>query len=241
MSNVSDITLYLVAFDQLQLAVPDDTEEGRLVARLRERAVQNPTPLDRILPTTDYDVVDLLSRRGRTFDEALRVEGRLARDALRSHPLRWAEGTGENLGRIVKNVRYGADPVRADLDRTSVPVLTFVARKLSGLGHWLIHGWLIATGMLLLAAVPMFSGSRQARAAAGALVSAWLLVAVTTSATTWTFDFRFSAQAVPLAIPAASAGLVSFTSWLVKQAQAVAEWRAGSPRRSSARRRSERE
>ena len=136
MSNVSDITLYLVAFDQLELDVPDESDEGRLVVRLREEAVANPSPLDRFLPTTDFDVAGALVRRGRSFNDALSIEGRLARDALRSHPLRWAEGTAENMRRVVKNVRYGADPVRAELDRTSIPALTFTARKLSGLGHW---------------------------------------------------------------------------------------------------------
>ena len=235
MSNVSDLTLYLVAFDQLGLEVPDETEEGRLVARLREEAAANPTAVDRILPTTDFDVAGELVQRDRSFDEALSVQGRLARDALRSHPLRWAEGTAENMGRIVKNVRYGADPVRAELDRTSIPVLTFTARKLSGLGHWVIHGWLIATALLCLAIVPLFSRSRPERAAAGALAASWLLIAVATSATTWTFDYRFSAQAVPLAIPAASAGLVALVAWLGQRVRGVAQRRAASPRRSSAR------
>lgn len=221
LSTLSGVTLHLRVFDYDRFPVPDDTAEGRLVGRLREEAYEQAAS-EGVPPTSDYRVAYALQDRGYTFQEAIDLEGELARKAIRENLGSYLDhtwGLGKSFTRLTVDGSDSGSGAAAEL-KSGPAVLRTVADGLLDVGEQLTRYWWILTlgtfSTILLLLVP----SRETRVAAASLMSAWLLTCFATAATTWPNDFRFAAQLAPLIFSLGAAAIVlvvvAVTSYLLR-------------------------
>jgi 4-amino-4-deoxy-L-arabinose transferase-like glycosyltransferase len=207
MTSQGGDALYLRAFDQDKLPIPTDTPEGRIAARIRAQ-VHAATPDAGIgePPASYTQVATALTRRGMTYADAVRIEGRLARTAILRHPVEYATGTVRN---IVLLWGLSAYPSRAithlEEKLTADEFPRPVALALWGAGGVVGLVWFAcALGGLAIAAV-FVAGPRDARVVAATFGWVWLVVIVGVAM----FNSpaaRFAAQVLPQFLLLGAAG-----------------------------------
>jgi hypothetical protein len=177
MSAQGGDALFLRAFDQDKLPIPDETPEGRLAARVHARVAAASSGEE--IPATYSEVAAALTRRGMTFTEAVQVEGRLARTAILRHPVEYAGGTLRN---VVLLWGLSAYPARAinhledKLGKDDFP--RPLALALWGVGGMVALVWFACSlGGLCLVAL-FVAGTREQQVAAATLASVWVVVIV---------------------------------------------------------------
>jgi hypothetical protein len=173
-----------------------DTAEGRMVEAIRRKLIAEQQPTTEI--ATDWGVVRALKRRGYGGPAARAVEGRLAKAAIRAHPLGYAKGTVKNT---LVSTRYNKE----QLAFTGWAATQFASSSLNYRGY----GWptrvakveqtglwfLSAGGFLIL--LLLFVGPARSRIAAASLGSVWLAMMVATAAGYRPVP-RYAAEVAPL-------------------------------------------
>ncbi len=190
-------TLFKRLFDIDNRPVPTDTAEGRKVEALQKRLVAERGPDAQLV----FFVYDELRAEGLSEYEAISLQGRVAKRAIREAPLTYA---GNTVGRVERALTDVNDFSREDLESeagtslaegsglrsAAVDLGVAVARVLSSV--WWILSLNALAGLLLL-----LSPSRRVRAAAGIFLGLWLAISVATAASHGGLR-RYSAQLAPL-------------------------------------------
>jgi 4-amino-4-deoxy-L-arabinose transferase-like glycosyltransferase len=209
MSSIGGVTLFLLAFDEAQLPVPNDTDDGRLVARLRSRALEGANPPS----NTEYVVLDGLMAGGRSFQDAADIERDMAMTALRRAPRTYLRTGWENVRVLFEGVTNSTS-ARPNLEEAAPEqpnrVVHSTSKSLWYGGMVLGDIWSRLSAGGLFCFLLLLARDVRRRAAAAAFLSVWLLVSVGTAFTTWPHpaDLRFPAQAAPTMLVLGSAAIV---------------------------------
>jgi O-antigen ligase/4-amino-4-deoxy-L-arabinose transferase-like glycosyltransferase len=199
MSAQTGLTLFNRVFEDDRLPIPTDTPAGRIAEQYR---VSHPQA--RLASGVSLE----LQRLGATRDAAERAQRKLAIEAIRRSPMRFAAGTVRSTAQAFADVAGAAGDDAAD-----TPLLAGAepAPRLSTYGYRAVEPlrrvWNLLALFGLASLAWLLSGARRTRVAAGALLGVWLSVAVGT-AVLHGGQFRYSAALAPLTWLLGSAGLV---------------------------------
>jgi dolichyl-phosphate-mannose-protein mannosyltransferase len=209
MSTVGGVTRFSRVFDEDRTPISTSTREGVLVKRVRDRVLREskPRPIN-----TEWLVHDRLARLGYSHEEIAAIQGRLANDAIKAHPVTYIRGTLKNL---FNNVRYAKDAksvlgvgvIEGRRERSRLKLPLSLDTRAWSLGNLYTRALWVLSLNALLCLVLLFVGHRRQRAAAAALGSVVFLITLTSSLT-----FRPEARYI---------GEVAPLIWLLESAAAV--------------------
>jgi 4-amino-4-deoxy-L-arabinose transferase-like glycosyltransferase len=218
LTDQGGIALWYRVFDQDKLAIPTDTADGRLAARLQQRYLEGrnlppgfqPDPASLQVTESYTYVLGALVRRGDSVYDASYTEGKLALEAILDHPGEYTRGTYSNVKQFaafnhdLSAAKSLTSPAVDTADGFMPGGLTTVPWRVASLLSNL--GW-IASLALLAIPLLLFVGPVRSRAAAATLVLVWLATAISVSMTAYP-EPRYAAQTAVL-------------QWLLEAAAAV--------------------
>ncbi len=198
LSNQLGVTLFNRAFEVEHLPIPDGDPQSELVRRLVATAEREPG-----LRPSSYVLNELAARHGFSGVEALAVELRLAKKAIRRDAFTYSKSSAKLVRTQVLFLHARFPPP----DSSSAPALL---RRPSGwltsLGIHLADVWWSMTGGLLAALVLLLVPGPRRRTAIAVAVPPLLVIVLTVL--THGGSARYAFQAAPEAWLLGSAGLV---------------------------------
>jgi 4-amino-4-deoxy-L-arabinose transferase-like glycosyltransferase len=207
LSDQGGQTLFSRMFDVDHARIPTSTADGRLIARIAvERRAREPrTELN------DY-ARDALRARGLSDQQAVALEGRVARTAIAAEPLDYAADTGPHVWRALTDVNsFSYADVSGHENSSSLRPGHRNGLVAVGIDLWfwsvrvLAMAWWILSLSALSALLVLTLTQRRVRCAAAALIAVWVVVAVAT-ALSHGGHRRYSAQLAPEVWIVGSAG-----------------------------------
>jgi 4-amino-4-deoxy-L-arabinose transferase-like glycosyltransferase len=198
LSDQGGQTLFKRMFDVDHAPIPTSTADGRLIARIAaEKQLREPRA-----ELNDY-AVGALRARGLSGHEAVALEGRVARTAIAAQPLGYLADTGPHVWRALTDLNsFSYADLSGDENSSSLRPAhrnRLVAVAID-LWFWpvrvLAWAWWILSLGALSALLVLAVAQRGVRAAAGALVAVWLVIALAT-AVSHGGHRRYSAQLAP--------------------------------------------
>ncbi len=196
-------TLFNRAFERDRLPIPTDSPEGRLARRVADGLPEG--------HRLNIDVLEAFIARGMTSQEALRAEGRLASQAIRANPGRFAIETWRNFRQMLRDPHDAEDRLRSQLsEAVGGRNRAFLARTWSAVSELTAIWWLLsvqtAASLLLLV-----FGTRRSRLLAGCFISVGVAVILGT-VVGHGGNLLYALQLLPLQWVLGSAALVTWTS-----------------------------
>jgi len=196
-------TLFNRAFERDRLAIPTDSAEGRLAQRVADRLPRGHRLND--------DVLEAFTASGMTTYEALQAEGRLATQAIRANPGRYAVETGRNFWSMVKGPYLSEKDLGFQLSLAAGEQnRTILARVWSAVSEFSAIWWLLsiqtAASVLLLAL-----GTRRSQLLTASCISVGVPVILGT-VLGHGGNLRYSLQLLPMQWLLGSAAIVLVAS-----------------------------
>jgi len=227
MSNQGGRTLFYRAFDVDRMPIPLDQRYGPFAETVRKRIAGRPD--EQLTYRFHYDLID---KRGLSEEEATRIARRLAIVAIRRHPSKYVKGTWREVKNSVADLTVpggsrheSSEVLLQELERTRPPFPKAATKRVWDGARVLNSLWWLLSLHAAAGLLTLLIGTREARNAAAALWSVWIVMAVGTAMAHGAL-WRYSVQLAPITWILSSAGIVILVSsvWTRLASQRAKRW-----------------